>query len=103
MKIKVSNPMTKEIRKALDDIIETAAITKMSIEEYKWNVDLDVIYHEDDWDAEANKFKVIRITYPAECYAPPRYITTQDLNRVFRHSDRTYDGFFREIRNEYAI
>jgi hypothetical protein len=103
MKVKVTNAMAKEIKKALSGIAENVTFGKMNMDLYKWNVDTDLFSHEDDFDMNTNKFKVIRIDYPGDCYAIPAYVTTQDLVMIFRNSDRTYDGFFKEIRNAYAI
>lgn len=103
LKVKVSNPMAKAIKTALNGIAFDVEIGKMNIELYQALVDYDALNHTEDWDAKANKLKVIRIEYPADCYAMPTYITTKDLTRIFRNSDHTYNGFMNEIRNEYAI
>lgn len=49
------------------------------------------------------KNNAILVDYPPKYYAYPKYITTNDLVRVFRRSDKTIDGFIREFKEYIEI
>lgn len=97
MKILVTKTMAKELAKAFKnhkcykdckvDFVE------MGSYDFSMNVDMDTFAHEIDWDCAKGKFKVIRVLYPCDWWAMPKYLTTEDLNWAFKHSDKTYDGF----------
>ncbi len=99
MKVMVSNPMLKVMKQTLKDYRVT--LEKFSYDEYKRLVDYDALAHTQDYDGE--KFKCFRIEYPAEYYAAPQYITTQDLTRIFRNSDGTFQSFQNAIVSYCAI
>lgn len=46
------------------------------------------------WDYWQGEKQVITIYYPENYYACPRDIDNNDLMRVYRDSDKTFDGFF---------
>jgi hypothetical protein len=54
----------------------------------------------DFWGVEK---KVITIYYPAEHYAFPRDLDDYDLLRIFKESDRTYNGFFSDLLDDIEI
>ena len=97
MKIKVSKVMAKELAKAFknregykDCKVE---YIEMGAFDFSMQVDASHFAHEVDWDMAKSKFKVIRVLYPYDWYANPRYITTKDLDWAFEHCDKTYEGF----------
>ena len=47
--------------------------------------------------------KVITIYFPSEYYACPRDIDDYDLLRIFKDSDRTYNGFFTDLLDDIEI
>ena len=47
--------------------------------------------------------KVITIYYPANYYAIPRDLDDYDLLRIFKKSDRTYNGFFADLLDDIEI
>ena len=102
MRLILSNQMVKELKKELNGIADVKLV-KIYPETYKACVDYDLWKHEDDFSATTNTLRAAQVIYPAESYALPAYITSQDLKRCFAMSDRTWNGFFNEIRNEYAI
>lgn len=102
MKAILSNQMVKALKTELTGIGEIKMF-RLTPEAYKAHVDIDLWKHEDDFLASSNTIRVVKLIYPAEDYAMPAYITTQDLKRCLAMSDRTWNGFFNEIRNEYAI
>ena len=99
MKVKA----TKTMRKFLADNIPEYSfrIEKMTVDEYKINVDFDVLKHTSDFNGET--MQAIKVIYPAEYYAIPAYITTWDLVNAFNNSDGTAAGFLRSVKNEIAI
>ena len=104
MKIQVSKAMAKELNKAIGfcDI----SYIEMRPETYSWNVSVDSYLNEIDlkFDREGrNVFKVLKIVYPPEFYAMPAYLTTRDLNRIYRESDRTWDGFINAVKSAVEI
>lgn len=100
MIVKVSNPMTKYIQTAFRGMA-SARLEKMTPDEYGRFVDYDLFSHTDDYDG--TRFKVIKVMYPCSDYAMPAYITTRDLVKAFRESDKTADGFADTLRRQYAI
>ena len=102
MQVKVSNPMGKFLAEALDKLGKVT-IVRMTADEYRTMVDYDLFCHTEDWDTNKQTFKVFRLAYPSEYYANPAYITTRDLNRVFRESDRTAEGFTQALIAQYEI
>jgi hypothetical protein len=102
MKAILSNQMVKALKAELTGIGEIKMI-RLAPDAYKAFVDIDVWKHEDDFLESSNTLRVAKLIYPAEDYAMPAYITTQDLKRCLAMSDRTWDGFFSKVREEYAI
>ena len=47
--------------------------------------------------------KIITIYYPYEWYACPRDLNDYDLLRIFKSSDRTYNGFFADLLDDIEI
>ena len=41
--------------------------------------------------------QVIKIIYPYGYYALPLIIDNRELNRIFKNSDKTYQGFFNDL------
>lgn len=95
MKVKVTYPMLKEIKKALPKY--NVSLEKYTLEQYERFVDFDVYRNEIDYDDKTGKMKVIKIIYPDSYYAMPRYLTTKDLSQIFKYSDKTYNGFIKEL------
>jgi len=101
MIVKVSRPMTKLIKEALQGIAASVKIEKYTVDQYSRLVDYELIKHTTDFDGLM--FKVIKVNYSPDCYALPAYITTWDLHRAYTESDGTLEGFTRTIRSQYAI
>ena len=94
MKVMVSGVMAKALQKAMPNYKITLA--KMPLNNYSLCVG-DVFRHEEDFDANNNTMKVIKICYPSEYYAMPNYITTYDLVKAYKGSNGTYDGFIQSV------
>ena len=101
MKVKVSNPMLKVFKAALSNCSVT--LEKMLPEQYEISVDYDLFKHEVDYSTRTGKFSVLRIAYPPEYYAIPKYITTRDLHQIYQASDKTYTGYIEAIKDYCAI
>lgn len=88
MKVKVSKTFAAYINKAAKELgfkVEASVVT-MSGRAYKMNVSMDLYEAEGtgDYDYVEDEAKAIRVEYPAEYYAMPKYITTAELNREYR-------------------
>lgn len=102
MRVKVSNVMIKEMKKILPENY-SIYLLEMNPELYRIHIDADIFRNESDFDYKKNVFKVIQVVYPPEYYAMPRYITTNDLHKIYKHSDGTFNGFFHELKNDCEV
>lgn len=81
MKIKVSKVFADFINENCRNM--SARIIKLSQSNYAWTVG-DPWENAADYDYNTGHFKAIEITYPANCYAVPQYLTTGVLCKEFR-------------------
>lgn len=105
MKVKVTKTMAKEIKKQLDGAkycVSDVKYHEMSRDRYDMAVDT-VWNHGEDYNMNTGSMKVIEVHYNEDCYAPVRYLTTQDLHSCYGMSDGTYNGFFRAVNDAIAI
>lgn len=58
---------------------------------------------ETDYNPKTDKMKYITVIYPPEYYALNDYISTSELLRIFKRSDKTAAGFIESVKNEYMI
>lgn len=107
MYVMVSKKMASELRKYFKDKPPFNKygfqFDELSERLYALNVDMYPENHENDWQADRGLFKFIRVVYPDDYYAMPRYLTTNDLSRCFRSSDGTFKGFMEQVANEIEI
>lgn len=101
MKVKVSKTMAKQLQKNFDNY--TITYKTMYLCDYKVLVDHDDYMHENDFNLNTYKFSVIVVEYPSYFYAMPKYLTTNDLLKCFRRSDKTYKGFIEEVKKEIEV
>lgn len=101
MKVKVSYPMTKLLNDQISGVI--FSLEKYTGELYERFVDFDLFAHTADYDSKKGVFKVIKVNYPADCFAMPGYLTTKDLNRIFSNSDHTMTGFIKAVKDQIEI
>lgn len=104
MKLKISKVMLKEIKNYFKtkkgfekydfDFME------MNINQYSNYVDYNVFDNEIDFDCSKNVFKTIRVAYPNDYYACDKYLTTNDLVKCYKNSDKTFNGFMQSLANE---
>lgn len=66
--------------------------------QYKIFIDYRIMDHLNDFDTNKNRFKAISINYPAEYYAAPAYLTTNDLKNCYYGTiDGTLDSYIENI------
>lgn len=104
MNVQVSKTMTNAINEYFkqNGIPYAAIYETMSRNAYALNVDM-FDFNGDDYLPQTDKMRAIKILYPVEDYALPRYITTRELVRVFRKSNKTLAGFMGNLCDEIAI
>ncbi len=105
MKVQATKAMTSELNKYFkqNGIPYAAQYETMTPAAFGWNVDIYTEQHEADILPASGKMRAIKILYPAEDYALPRYITTRELVRIFRKSNKTLAGFMGNLCDEIAI
>ena len=105
MKVKVSKTFAAYINKtakALGFKAEASVVT-MSERGYRLNVGLDAMLDAQDngdYDWAEDEYKVIRVVYPEEYYAMPKYLTTASLNKEYRRRGVTTDAELKEMVKE---
>lgn len=95
-KIKTTHRMTKYIKKLLPEC--KVDLVKISMNKFQYLVDFHLGEHEQDLDYNTLSYWVIRVVYPAEYYACPKYLTTKDLVYCFLQSDRSFESFMDELK-----
>ena len=91
MKVKATKTMVKELKKHLPEGYNIT-LEKMSERQFALYVDINTYNHEHDYNINDGKFSVIKIIYPYEYYAMPKYITTKDLSKIFKTCNKTWEG-----------
>ena len=86
MLIKASKTFCNELKQQM----------KKDEEAKNYGVGLDVVY-----DCFYGEKKVIKITYPAEYYAMPTLLDGEDLLKAYRRSDKTFEGYFNTLIEDY--
>ena len=99
MKIKTSKAFAKELQAQLKkaSLRYTVEQVKMRPQHFRLFVDVNDFIHDNDYNFNDDCFTVLKVTYPTEYYACPQYLTTNDLIKVFRKSDKTFNGFFNDL------
>lgn len=103
IKVKASNTLAKVLNEAFKNKGYDISLTKMSEYNYSMMVDYNIFNHDEDFDYKTNLFKVIMINYPDDYYACSKFLTTKDLLRILKNSDKTFDGFIKSVWNEIEI
>lgn len=105
MKIKTSKVFAKALQEQLkkSSLRYTVEQVKMPPAHFRAFVDVYDFNHDNDYNFNDNCFTVLKVTYPADYYACPQYLTTNDLIKVFRKSDKTFNGFFSDLVQEIEI
>lgn len=104
MLVKVTKKMTATLNKAEKDKQMRFEYCELPVQAYERTVTYDVFrsYDWGDFDDAKSVFRFIKVNYPAECYALPKYLTTYDLHKMFR-SGMTVDDFTSEVISCVAV
>ena len=106
IKIQATKTLTNFLNDHLNDIGRFSYV-KMSPAAYEVHVNNAAWYYNNNdllYDrAGFNYYRVIVLEYAPENYALPAYISTNDLLKVFKHSDKTAAGFINEMRAAYEV
>lgn len=105
MKVKVSKVFANFINKAAKELgfKAEASVVTMSERGYRLNVGLDAMLDAQDngdYDWCEDEYKVIKVLYPEEYYAMPKYLTTASLNKEYRRRGVTTDAELKEMVKE---
>jgi hypothetical protein len=88
MRVQATKTMAAEINKFFK------TVEKFNGYFAKWKKSVDF------WGYENN---IITIYYPYEFFAMPNELDTNDLLRIFKNSNKTYNGFFEKLLDEIEI
>ena len=107
MLVKVTENMRKEIVAAVRACdackeVQDVRLVKMRPEQYAISCG-SIWENETDYSPRTGLFSALVVNYNPEAYAAPRFITTRDLNYIFRNSDKSYNGFFKAVTDALAI
>ena len=100
MKVKATKRMANEIQKQTGYL---ASLVKYTYDEFVRFVSIYPEREMRDYDIETGKFSAIRIDYPAEEYACPRYLTTSELANIYYGCDGSVNDFFRAVKDAIEI
>lgn len=91
MKLKATKTLANELNKMIDNC--NIYGVRMREREYALRVDFDTYKHDNDFDCKTNTFGVIVVEYPSNYYACNKYITTNDLVKIWKNTnDKTING-----------
>lgn len=96
MIVAVTKKMADAIDKRVRKMGYRAVVETMTPNEFSIKVG-NVFRHDDDYNVASGMMQVIKIVYPDNYYAVPRYLTTMELRNVYRNSNGTYEGFMEEL------
>jgi len=105
MKAQVSKVLVKELNKQFKERGWNYGFNycETGLDSYRTYINMFYADSENDWIESRGMMKYIAVIYPAEYYALPKYLTTNDLVDCFRRSDRTLNGFVNAVRREVEI
>lgn len=105
MKVQATKSMTRAINDYLKSKGEkmVAVYETMSREAYKIKVDFGIWSNENDYLPASGEMRAIKIVYPSEYYAMPQYLTSAALVKIFRKTDKTFNGFMSAVLDEISI
>ena len=74
---------------------------KLPVDAFRLRVSCDLWANDGDFDFCTNKFAVIKIVYPQEYFAEPRYLTTNDLRKIYKNAKAKTAAGFVEAFDEF--
>lgn len=82
----------------------SVSFVRIPLNNYTLVVGGNIYDNERDYDDRTGTFKTIKVEYPSDYYACPRYLTTRDLRIIMTGAtEKTYDGFMNEVYREIEI
>ena len=103
MLVCASKKMSVFLNKQYKEIGFRFSYIEFNRDQYAVYIDYDIMRHTNDYNAGSDKFRVIRLDYPAEYYALPLYITTNLLSKCYKDSDGSAGGFLDSLQDEIII
>lgn len=106
MKAKVTKVIAKELSKAVKGnyCIESIDYFECTPQDYQIYVRWDLYNHDIDYDFIKGKYKFIEVTYKDECYAPSKFLTTYDIQKLLQNvSAPTFENFVNAFLDAYQI
>ena len=76
-------------------------LEKLNDRQYGWLV--DVMNRTDAYDYNTGLYSVLKVTYPYDYYACPKYITKEDLYKTWNKSEGNLNKFLLNMKNEIEI
>ena len=104
MNIATTKTLAREMNKRRPDCVEMISREQLTESNYYLSVGLNSSTDR-DYDYNTGLYNVIEIIYKSSCYAMPRYLTTEDLTKIFRRAARnskavTLEQFAEEFNAE---
>lgn len=99
MRIAATNKMTAALNAAARKAgkVYKFAYATMDTGAYAWNVgDIWSAYDYGDYNGKTGKMRAVRVDYPYDYYAAPRYLTTRELNAAYVAGD-TFDKYMSRV------
>lgn len=104
MQVAATKKMTRVLNSAYSESGYSFTYTEMSRRYYENSVNYRAwLENGADYIPDRDVYRVIRLDYPPEYYALPRFITTADLSKCFRASDGSLSDFLDNLQDEIII
>ena len=105
MYIRTSKTFTKWMQQKIKlDCIESIQLDEMDFTRYEIATGETASIFNPDCNQSTGLYNVIKIDYKWDCYALPRYLTTKELNRIFKTtSNKTAAGLIQALADALEI
>ena len=94
-----ANFLKKEMKKL--GLNYEITLEKLNEAQYGWFV--DVMSRTNAYDYNTGLYSVLKVVYPYEYYACPKYITKEDLYKTWNKSGENLNNFLLDMKNEIEI
>lgn len=105
MRIAATNKMVAALNRAAREAGKSFKFVYATMDTgaYAWNVgDIWTAYDYGDYNASTGKMRAVRVSYPCDYYAMPRYISTAELNDIYEVGD-TLAGYISRVLDWVTI
>ena len=106
MRVAATSLMARSIHKSMKTrgFDGSVSFVRIPRNNYTLVVGGNIYDNERDYDDRTGTFKTIKVEYPSDYYACPRYLTSKDLRAIMAGAtEKTYDGFMNEVYREIEI